>query len=93
LIPRASAAAVLLLLRGEVGLAAAEMAQPAADLRRLLRVVRIGMRGVRGFEEVEGADVLAEELQADGPASSRPHRAHRRSAQARVAHAGSSSYY
>ena len=51
------------------------------------------MRGVRGFEEVEGDYVLAEELQADG-LHRRVHIARiggRR--QARVAHAGSSSYY
>src|SRR5262249_6536653 len=55
---------ILRFLRGEVRLAAVEVAQPAMDFRGLLGVSRIGMRGVCGLHQLErAADVLAEELQ------------------------------
>src|SRR5207249_8504565 len=60
-------ALVLLLLGGDVGLAACEVAQPRADARGQLRVAGVGATGLRGLEHLEPAvDVLAIELEAHG---------------------------
>src|SRR5215467_2939843 len=58
-------APVLLLLRGHVGLAAGQMAQPGSDARGLLHVARMRAGGLGGIQDLEGAvDVLAVELEA-----------------------------
>src|SRR5215467_2939842 len=60
-------APVLLLLRGHVGLAALQVAEPGADARGLLDVAGMRALGLGGLQDVERAvDVLAEELEAHG---------------------------
>src|SRR5262252_10435262 len=55
---------VLLLLRGHVGLAALQVAEPGTDARGLLDVTGMRALGLGGLQDVERAvNVLAEELE------------------------------
>src|SRR5262245_22574984 len=57
--------AILLLLRGHVGLARLQVREPGANARRQLGVAGLGMRHLRGLDDLERAvDVLAIELEA-----------------------------
>src|SRR5262249_9700264 len=58
-------AALLLFPRRHVGLARLEVSEPGKNARRQLRVPGIGMRRLRGLDDLERAvDVLAIELEA-----------------------------
>src|SRR5262249_15767085 len=73
--------AMLLLLRGHVRLARREVREPGTNARGQLGVLRIGMTGLRGLDDLERAvDVLAIELETrgldDGVDVVRVHRKH-----------------
>src|SRR5882724_5476261 len=58
-------ALVLLLLRGDIRLAAFQMPEPRADARALLGVAGLGARGMRRLQDLERAvDVFAVELES-----------------------------
>jgi hypothetical protein len=60
-------ALVLLLLRRHIGLAALQVPEPRANARHLLRVARLGSRGIRGLQDLQRpVDVLAIQLESHG---------------------------